>query len=684
MQTRNLAEHGSGQLLSRGRWPDTLLLALVLAATTVAVFWGVGRSDFVNYDDDIYVTENWQVQQGLSRDSVKWAFGTSFRANNWHPLTWLSLMADFEMFGMNPRGYHFVNLGLHAANAVLLFGFLVYCTRRLWAAWLVAALFALHPLHVESVAWVAERKDVLSTFFWFSAMWMYAVYARRPGPVRYLAVVFLFALGLLSKPMVITLPLLLLLLDYWPLERIDFTTVAWREPYFRVARPQTTILGLLIEKIPLLVLSLCSGIVTLAAQSAAIAGAGTIDLQTRLTNAVVSYARYLAGMFWPAGLAVFYPHPREPLYFQAVLALALLVGLTIIVLELAQRRKFLATGWLWYLLTLLPVIGLIQVGDQSHADRYSYVPLVGPFIVLAWLLCEYAGRSSIARLASVVGAVGVLAVLSILTRATLKHWINSENLCRRALAVTRDNYAMQTNLAVLLAMRGDFKEAEELARESVRLRSDQAATLNLLGGLAARQGRYEDALEHFRAGLKMKPDAAELLLNTGNTLVMLGRDKEAVQYMRRATEVDPSWAEAYALLAAALVRTGDVAGAAEAVSRSLAIPRGYAKGSFPMSASRDMGPGGSATAWAYLGLNNEAGHLAENGKFAEAEKYCRLAISLRPDILYAYYNLAKVLAAQGRLDEARETLLKAQKISPSEPETERQLRLLEEENVSRR
>lgn len=437
-----------------------VVLALGLAALTFAAYFSVLSNGFVSYDDGKYVTENPHLRAGLSTDTVVWAF-TTFRASNWHPLTWLSHAFDVQLYGMNPLGHHLTSLLLHIANVVLLYWLLFRMTTSPWKSAFVAALFAVHPLHVESVAWVAERKDVLSTFFWMLTMLAYVRYAESPSAGCYLPVIILFAIGLLAKPMLVTLPLVLLLLDYWPLRR-------------------GPILGRLTEKIPLLVLAAGSCVVTFVAQRSggSVADLGRFTLAERIGNALVSYVTYIGKAFWPSKLACFYPHPGSGLpAWQPILAAVGLIGFTGIVIKLSVRRPYLLTGWLWYLVALVPVIGFVQVGFQAMADRYTYIPLIGIFVMIAWGIpesmgaCEYEGVSARKRpparsrplrhsqtrtpthshtLLAATAAL-VLAVLAWRTSVEVRYWHDEVTLFERALAVTHGNYVAHNNLGRALA-----------------------------------------------------------------------------------------------------------------------------------------------------------------------------------------------------------------------------------------
>jgi protein O-mannosyl-transferase len=540
--------------------------AATLIAITIAAYWPLGQNGFLNYDDDVYVTGNWQVRQGLTGQSIAWAFGAE-RANNWHPLTWLSHMTDVQLFGMNARAHHLVSLGIHTASSLLLFGCLAYCTRRIWAAWLVAALFAVHPLHVESVAWIAERKDVLSALFWMAAMWMYAVYARYPSPGKYLCVVLLYALGLMSKPMLVTLPFVLLLLDYWPLGRFQFGP-AFLQPKLRFKGPDITAAGLVFEKLPLFAMAAASAIMTIRAQHAAIAAMQSVGVIERVTNAVVSYGLYIFQTVWPVKLAVFYPHPRVVQLWLSIAILTALVAFAALVLRYGRSRRYLLASWFWYLITLLPVIGLVQVGDQAHADRYTYIPLIGLFVMAVWFAAELLAGSKSFQYASAFAIAAIVIVLAVLTNNYVRQWKNTETLCRHAISVIKNNYLMETNLALELFEQGKLDEAHALAVDSLTIRPDIPQTLSTMGLVMAAEKKYDLALRYYFAALARKPNQKELCFNIAAAYLSMNRPADALPYATKATELDPKWGRAFLQLSIVLNDMGRMPEAAAALARS--------------------------------------------------------------------------------------------------------------------
>src|SRR5512139_1612417 len=403
----------------------SLIICLVLVVITAGVYLQAGDHEFINYDDPLYVTNNPQVKAGLTGKNILWAFSTT-RASNWHPLTWLSHMLDVQLFGLNPRGHHLMNVFIHCVNTVLLFLLLTKMTATPWQSLFVAALFALHPLHVESVAWVAERKDVLSGFFWLLTLLLYVRYVNSPGTVRYLLVVASFAAGLMSKPMLVSLPLVMLLLDYWPLKRLG---------------TQASPVSLLKEKLPFFLLSLLSALVTMHAQKAggALKSMDVVPLAMRVENSLVSYATYIVKTVWPQDLALFYPFPLSLALWQVLASCLLLIAVSAGVVLLRKRHPYLLTGWLWFLITLVPVIGLVQVGGQAMADRYTYIPHIGLFVMAAWAVPELLKGMRRRRVVLAGAACVILAILTVVTWRQLGYWRDNITLYERTLSVTQNN-----------------------------------------------------------------------------------------------------------------------------------------------------------------------------------------------------------------------------------------------------
>jgi tetratricopeptide (TPR) repeat protein len=522
-----------------------LVVAVLLAASVVAVFWQVGNHGFFSYDDRTYVTANPQIKNGFTLDSLRWAF-TSTYFSNWHPLTWLSYMLDYRLFGDHPRGYHLVNVGLHAANTVLLFVVLRRMTGALWPSAFVAALFGIHPVHVESVAWIAERKDVLSTLFWLLAMGAYARYAQRRRAADYCLVLACVALGLMAKPMVVTLPFVFLLLDYWPLRR--FAVGAGRS----IVLPPV---GLIVEKIPFFALAAASSAVTFVAQSSggAVVSLEQFSLSIRLMNAAVSYIEYISKMVWPFGLSPHYPHPGHALpLWQPLGAAAALVLISILVCWQMRQRPYLVVGWFWYAGTLIPVIGLIQVGEQAMADRYTYVPLIGLFVILAWGAQEIL-RQRPSRQPVFAGlTAALLAGLMVVSWVQVRYWRDTVTLYEHSLAVNVDDFLVHYNLANELRERGEMDAAVAHYAATIRTNPTFAAAYTNAGPILVAQGKDDEAIAYYASALRLNPDLAEAHNNLGILLAKHGKTDEAIAEFSAAIRIKPDLSEAQRNLQVAL------------------------------------------------------------------------------------------------------------------------------------
>jgi Flp pilus assembly protein TadD len=517
-----------------------VILCLLLVVATLALYNPVNRHPFVNYDDDRYITENPHVHNGLTWRTITWVF-TATEQGNWHPLTWLSHALDYQLFHQNPAGHHFTSLLIHAANAVLLFLFLMYATRRLGPSLFVAALFALHPINVESVAWVAERKNVLCTFFFFATLIAYCWYARQPDWRRYLVFAGLFLLGLMSKPMVITLPFVLLLLDYWPLGRIrgghaDAT-----------AAPLSK---LVVEKLPLIALSAASAVITMQAQRAggAIRSTAQFSLAVRLENAVMAYAMYLWKMIWPSHLSPIYPHPGDSLAgWQVGTSALVLLAMTAVALKFRARR-YLLTGWLWFLGALVPVIGLVQVGDQAMADRYAYIPLVGIFIMIAWGIADLADSKQIGLVVRVILAACVLLALSFATNRQLGYWSSNYDLWTHAVAVTGRNFIAQDNLGGALLWLGKTDEAYLHFQAAAEINPLDPMSRSNLGAYLQEHGHMAEAIEKYNRVITLTSDPgllAATYANLGAAYRKLGEDEKARTSYDQALRLNPNQYNAY-------------------------------------------------------------------------------------------------------------------------------------------
>jgi protein O-mannosyl-transferase len=547
---------------TRGSHVRTLLVAAALVLAVLAVYGRSASHRFVDLDDGEYVYDNVMVTQGLTPPGIAWAFALSSYAN-WHPVTWLSHMTDVQVFGLDPGGHHLTSVALHAANAALLFALLLDLTGATWRSALVAALFALHPLHVESVAWVSERKDVLSTLFWLLTMLGYARFVRRGGAARYAWVVVAFALGLMSKAMLVTLPLVLLLVDFWPLDRL----VDPDDPA-RPLRVRDRLPALVVEKLPLFALAAVFSVIAYVAQHSwgATASLDSFPLGARVANAVVSYAAYLGKTVVPVGLAAFYPHPAsvgEPVPL-ARLAVALVVLAAISIVSLAQwrRRPWLAVGWLWYLVTLLPVIGVVQIGAQALADRYTYVPLVGIFVMLAWSIPPSVERSRPLRLATGAVCAAVLVVLAALSTVQVGYWRDGVTLYTHAIAVTEKNWLAWNNLGMQRLGAGQFDAALDSFAHAVRIKPDYADGWYNEGVALGRLGRPAEAVRAYRYSLHLDPANADGWTNLGIIEQSAGHYQSAIGAYRAALGLRGTDVAVLESLALAYAAQGDLANAA--------------------------------------------------------------------------------------------------------------------------
>jgi Tfp pilus assembly protein PilF len=595
--------------------------ALSLALLTLVSFLPATDNGFISLDTPTYVLENRAIAGGLTPAGVRWAL-TSFYGSNWHPLTWLSHMADISLFGLRPAGHHLTSLAVHAASAAFLFAALAVMTGGFWRSLLAAALFALHPLHVESVAWVAERKDVLAGFFFALGLLAYHGYLRRPGTGRYLLLFLLFAAGLMSKPMLVTFPFVLLLLDIWPLGRLSFRLPSTHSP---------SRLRVIAEKAPLLALSLAGCVVTLLAQRGAM---GSLHLYTpwdRISNALVSYFVYLRQTFWPGGLAVYYPYPvNGPPVWQALLAALVLTGVTVGAIRLTRRCPWFGTGWNWYLGMLVPVIGIVQVGSQARADRYTYLPLIGVFVALSWGAAALTGQKASRRVWAGSAAAALVFVMVILTRHQLSFWRDGESLFRHALDVTHDNWLAHGEYGLFLAEQGRLPEAEWQINQAVRINPKSYKILTNLGMVVARQGRLAEAITLWERSLAMKPGYAEPRNNLGVALAMEGRFPEAEAQFRQALRDRPGYPEAVSNLAGVLEKTNRSREAVAAYRELVGLKPEDVEARIKLGAA-----------------------LLTSGDPAGAEEELRRAIAQDPSRGAAFYTLGAILARQGRGAESR-------------------------------
>jgi protein O-mannosyl-transferase len=624
-----------------------LWVCLGLIVGIVIVYAPVRSFDFVFWDDPIYVSKNPDIAGGITWQSVRWAFTTG-HAGYWLPLIWLSYMLDVQVHGLSAGGFHVTNVLLHTANTLLLFGVLRRMTGKLGRSAFVAGLFALHPLHVESVAWVTERKDVLSTLFWMLATWTYVEWVRRPSWGRYAGLLLLFALGLTAKPMVMTLPLVLLLLDFWPLGRVAAG----------IGREQRTVwLRLVIEKVPLLVLALASSIVTFLAQRSvgAVGDFKALPMTYRVENALISYITYIGKMLWPVRLAAFYPFPMAlsgwTLSVWSVLAAALaLIVVSVLVMRGARRYPYLPVGWLWYLGTLIPVIGLVQVGGQAMADRFTYVPLIGLFLMAAWgipdLLARWEGRTIPLTLAS-----GFLLVTCAITaNGQLQYWRDSTSLWTHVLEVTNENAFVHKQLSQVLLQQGKYDEAIAHYSRALQLMPDDADEQNNMANDLLHHNRVDLAIAHYSEALRIKPGLVEAHNNLANALMRQGRAAEALTHYSAAISIKPDYAAAHNGLGALLAGQGRAGEAFAHYSEALRIDPSNAE------------------------VHNNLGALLVNqGQTDQAIHEFSEAVRISPNKPDFHYNLGVMLKKKGEINEAENQFNAALKLDPNYQQARRAL-----------
>ena len=600
--------------LARSR--QQLLIAVAVALLAIAVFWQVQGHPFVSFDDDQYVTANPAVLGGLSKGGLAWAFSTT-HSTNWHPLTWLSHMTDVELFGLNPRGHHLTSLLLHALNSSLLFLLLSRMTGANWPSAFAAAAFAVHPLRVESVAWVAERKDVLCGLFWILTIGAYVRYTERATLGRYLCVVLLFTLGLMAKPMLVTLPFVLLLLDYWPLSRLPRRGVLYGgcpDGSVHTSGP-----GILAEKIPLFLLTAVSCVFTYTASSygGALIEHGKIPFLVKATNALVSYSTYAGKTVWPSSLAVFYPHPDAiPPIWTIAGAAALAAVATVAAIRYCRRLPYLPVGLFWFAGTLIPVIGLVQVGSQGMADRYTYIPSIGLFIVAAWGIRDLSAgwRQRKQVLACLFGAV--IVALSAVTLRQLTYWRSNTALFTHAIEVTSDNFLAESNLGVALE----------------------------------RQGRTEEAITHYRKAIAFRPTYVDARYNLSVALARSGRTDEAIASYRKTLEYDPRHAPAHNNLGFLLAGRGNLDAAIAQYKEAIRIQRDF-----------------------LLAHNNLGAALGQQGKHDESILHFSEAARIDPRDVMTHLNLGAAWQMKGNLAAALHHFREAQRLRPGDPTITKQL-----------
>lgn len=598
-----------------------------LLVATLAVYSQIGSHDFVDYDDPAYVANNPHIRSGFTWDSVRWAF-TSIDDDNWFPLTRLSHILDCQIFGLDAGMQHWTNVVLHMMSALLLFAFLKRMTAARWPSAFVAFVFALHPLHVESVAWIAERKDVLGGLFWFVTIWAYLRYVERPSPGRYVAVLVAFGCGLMTKPMIVTLPFALLLVDYWPLRRLKATPRVF------------------LEKLPLIALSIAASIVTLIAQNhgRAVVALERFPFGLRLENAIISYIVYIGKFLWPTNLAVFYPHPGAIPTWQWILGGAALAGITLAVILERNRRPYLITGWLWYVGTLVPVIGIVQVGAQARADRYTYIPLIGVSVMIAW------GAAEVVRYRRAVtwAGVAVAAIWCVITWRNVEDWRDTETLFTRAVEVTDRNFVAYNNRGLFRRRSGRIADAlSDFERAAQILPEDPRAQDNL-GEALTTAGRVDEAIPHLERAIRLRPDYAKAHLDLASALMRGGRVNEAAAELAETLRLDPDDHDAEYRLGAVLMNQGRTSEALPHFARVLPDLVDQVRRS-PDDADLRYNLG---EVYVLMGRTDEA--IGEFGA----------TVRLRPDDVQTHFELARALAARGRTDDAAAEYSQTLRLAP--------------------
>ena len=583
-----------------------LFICLFLIIITASVFWQLKDHEFIPFDDPSYITDNIHVRGGLTPENIFWAF-TSFHANNWHPLTWISHTLDCHLFGLKSGPHHLMNVFFHIANAVLLFLIFNRMTRAPWQSAFIAAIFALHPLHVESVAWASERKDVLSTFFLMLTLGAYVLYVERPGLNRYLFIIIFFIFGLMSKPMLVTTPFVLLLLDYWPLKRFQteapdvnerlkaFQPGGSKKKKLRTAKSATKtenlrtnrpvravfrwslIYPLIREKIPLFLLSILSCIITVHAQQNIIKSMDIYPLSMRVANALISYLNYIGKMVWPQNLAIFYPYPLTVPSWQIAGAILLLLTVSITVLLIERRAPYLIMGWLWFLGILVPVIGLVQVGLQVMADRYMYAPLIGLLVIVAWGTNDLLSTKKYKHQMLCILSAVVISILTIMTFIQVGYWRNAISLYKHATEVTTNNDWAHYNLGLALMKKGDFDEAMFHFQETIRIAPNNHETLNNMGIILAKRGNLEGAKTYYFKALQIKPNYSEAYNNLGLALIQEGKVDEAISQFQKASYMVPDNAGIHFNLGRAFAKKGNLDGALDEYNEALRLKPDYAE-----------------------------------------------------------------------------------------------------------
>ena len=619
-------------------------VCVVLAVVTLVAFWGVRSNDFVTYDDHDYVLENRQVQQGLTAQSIDWAF-TTFHVSNWHPLTWISHMVDWNLYGKDPSGHHMTNVYLHTANTILLFLLLLFMTGFLGRSAMVSFLFALHPAHVESVAWISERKDVLSTFFWLATLLAYAWYIRKPSWKRYAWIFCGFACGLMSKPMVVTLPLTLLLLDYWPLRRIAFTPKT-RGHWF------SSFLKLCFEKWPLFIMAALSSIMTFIAQRAghSVAELQSLPLWERICNAAINYCRYVRIAFWPDPLTVYYYYDLNNIrVFAGVLSAITLIAITAVCWHFRAKSPYCLMGWLWFLATLVPVIGIVQVGEQVMAERYTYVTLIGIFIAVVWLVGDAVANSPKIKVVTQVLAIAVIVACAVKTQAQVKVWENTVTLFSHALEVDPRGAAPNFSLGMAYEMQGRTAEGQKYIESALSYNSSKPLILSYSAYCIMQTmmkthdpSQMPLAEQRLQEALRIDPSYRDALANMALWSMLMGKPQDGETYSRKVLAAYPNFITAQLYLADSLRAQDKLDEAAQEYRQAL-----------------------SAAPNIFEAHNNLGMVLERQGLAQEAVKQFQLSLAIKPDQPKNYSEIGRILTTAHHLPEAVEAFTQALRLNPA-------------------
>ena len=632
------------------------IVSLCLITAIFVSYFQVGHFDFVGYDDELYITKNLLVQKGVSLEGLKWAF-TTFHAANWHPVTWLSHMLDCELFGLDPSGHHWTNVVFHIANTLLLFIILFKMTGALWKSAIVAALFALHPLHVESVAWVSERKDVLSTLMFLLSLAVYYRYAKNLSFKTYMLLIMCFSLGLMAKPMLVTLPFVLLLLDIWPLNRFKYTNSYVLQSDNTSKDGFRGIYWIILEKIPLFIPVLVSCTLTFFAQKSAgaVLTIESLTIKYRIANALVSYVNYVIKMIWPIKLTIFYPHPRYTLSAWQIFGASLLITSACLwAIRVAKKYPYIAVGLFWYLGTLVPVIGLIQVGEQAMADRYTYIPLIGLFIIVVWGASDLLKKWYYQRLFFYVFVPVMLIALSWTTFFQLRYWKNGITLFEHAVEINKNSSMAHNNLATALGST-NLDRAVYHYKEALKINPADGFSLYNLGTILIQKKDYNGAVLYLSKLLKLNPRHIDARNNLANVLFIQSKSDEALSQYRKILQIDPNNADAHYNIAYVLSSQKKYNEAVLYYNETLKIEPEYLK--------------------AHYSLGNI---YFKQGKTTEAFMHYAEVIKIKPDYVQAYNKLGLILYRQGKFNKSKVLFSKAIQIDPNYHEARKNLEIVQQ------